>query len=414
MAIFGNRESRLSHWLKTGLTQARCVGRLDVDQNALASGFLVNGALFNDALADVPLFLTCQYVIDDGKKKGRFSASVLFEGMFEDASPRVTATCQQVLIDSPIKELNYAVLLLDRWPGAVGDLVVAPARPELHTKVFVVSYPRGKGLTISLDDNEVVRGHPSRVPVGLPGSHVYYRAPTEPGSAGAPVFNENWEIVAIHAGGFRDYEFNWGIAFDAIVADARRRLADKPLPRKVLVRARAAAKHESNAQAEPNAEYFSVFISYSHADSVFANRLYHALHARGIRAWLDVKQMLPGDDIYEEVQKGIQLWDKVLLCASKESLTSWWVDSEIDRIFQKERELFKKKNGKVLALVPLMLDDFLLSKWNSGKAQEVKSRIAADFRGWQDQTRFEETLERLVLALRSDGKAKEPPPASKL
>jgi TIR domain len=147
---------------------------------------------------------------------------------------------------------------------------------------------------------------------------------------------------------------------------------------------------------------------------VFANRIYNALHASGISAWLDVKQMLPGDDIYEEVQKGVQCWDKVLLCASKASLTSWWVDSEIDRIFEKERELFKKRKKKMLALIPLMVDDFLLLQWESGKAQEVKSRIAADFRRWQDMRDFEQTFDRLLLALRSDAQARESPPEAKL
>jgi hypothetical protein len=29
--------------------------------------------------------------------------------------------------------------------------------------------------------------------------------------------------------------------------------------------------------------------------------------------------MLPGDDIYEQVDRGIRLWDKVLLCCSRHS-----------------------------------------------------------------------------------------------
>jgi uncharacterized protein YjbI with pentapeptide repeats len=57
--------------------------------------------------------------------------------------------------------------------------------------------------------------------------------------------------------------------------------------------------------------YFSCFISYSHDDAAFARRLHDTLQHRGIRCWLDEKQLLPGDDIYEHVDRGIRLWDKV-------------------------------------------------------------------------------------------------------
>ena len=55
---------------------------------------------------------------------------------------------------------------------------------------------------------------------------------------------------------------------------------------------------------------------YAHEDKLFARRLHDALQGRGVRCWLDEKQMLPGDDIYEQVDRGIRLWDKVLLCCS--------------------------------------------------------------------------------------------------
>src|SRR5262249_15577188 len=94
-------------------------------------------------------------------------------------------------------------------------------------------------------------------------------------------------------------------------------------------------------------QFFSCFISYSSLDKAFALRLHDALQSEGVRCWLDEKQLLPGDDISRELERGIRLWDKFLLCASKNSLTSAWVEEEIETTLDKERTLRSERGKKV-------------------------------------------------------------------
>lgn len=145
-------------------------------------------------------------------------------------------------------------------------------------------------------------------------------------------------------------------------------------------------------------EYYSVFISYNHQDKDFAEFLYNELRKKDIAVWLDSKEMLPGNDIYEQINRGISNWDKILLCCSENSLKSWWVDNEIDTVFEKERQLMKERKHKTYSLIPLNLDDYIFDKqWNSGKKRQILSRIAADF---TNPDEYDKSIELLLKSLR--------------
>jgi hypothetical protein len=175
---------------------------------------------------------------------------------------------------------------------------------------------------------------------------------------------------------------------------------------------RSIAKRSESSEPE----FYSCFISYSHADQAFAFRLHDALQHNGIRCWLDARKLKVGDDIYEQVSIGIQLWDKMLLCCSRHSLTSWWVDNEIATAFEKEQQMTRDHGERILVLIPLNLDGHLLSgEWKSGKAAQVRQRLAADFTEWElDDQKFDRQVKSLIQALRTDDADREPVPSSKL
>ena len=141
-------------------------------------------------------------------------------------------------------------------------------------------------------------------------------------------------------------------------------------------------------------QYFSCFISYSHADKPFARRLYDSLQGRGIRCWLDEHDMVAGGRITQEVNEAIRLNDKLLLCCSERSLQSSWVEDEIAAAIRKERD-----EGRDV-LIPLDLDGSFTA-WRGDHSVRIQERFAPNFTGWEaDNAKFESEFEKVVQALR--------------
>jgi hypothetical protein len=168
----------------------------------------------------------------------------------------------------------------------------------------------------------------------------------------------------------------------------------------------------NDAHTNDIGRFFSCFISYSHVNKSFATHLYERLEKQGIYCWIDKDQVNPGQDIYDEIDRGIQLWDKVLLCCSKDSLSSWWVENEIAIAFAKEREFTKIRGKKVNVIIPIDLDGYIFSNdWKSGYREQIRRRLAANFIEWEDPIAFSMEFKKMLKALRSDEGRELPPPS---
>lgn len=153
--------------------------------------------------------------------------------------------------------------------------------------------------------------------------------------------------------------------------------------------------------AASRSSYESCFISYSRKDKEFATRLHKSLSDAGIRCWLDEKEIRPGDEIHEEIDKAIRRYDRVILCCSRTSLMeSWWVDRELDRAFEKERQVLRATGERFRALIPIDLDGFIFSKeCIFSKTRDILSRHVADFSAWRETERFGDGINQIIRAL---------------
>ena len=70
----------------------------------------------------------------------------------------------------------------------------------------------------------------------------------------------------------------------------------------------------------------------------------------------------------------------------------------------------RERGEKTLSLIPLDLDGFLFSDWERGYKNQVLSRLAADFNGWEkNDDVFRREIDKLVSALRADKATRQQP-----
>ena len=146
----------------------------------------------------------------------------------------------------------------------------------------------------------------------------------------------------------------------------------------------------------------SIFLCHSAKDKFFVRELARQLQAVGVRVWLDEAEINIGDSLTQKIGHAIEAMEFFGVVLSRHSVTSEWVQRELQVAMQ--RELKERK----VVILPLLLEPVELPAF-------LRDKLYADF---TTPDRFKETFPKLLKALGIQGEVPgvtrepdvEPPP----
>ncbi len=247
--IFGDTRFVGLPWYRNGLERCRAVARVETESaDGMGTGFLVAGPALHPDLPSLVL-VTNGHVVPEGLDPQ--DAFVAFHGLDADGPapgpPGLPVTSAATVGPGPgearfrVKRLLWhepsaapgldtTILELEAYPPGVDPLPVADDLPRLggrtSQRAYIIGHPRGlETPQYSLQDNVIL---------DYDDVLLHYRSPTEPGSSGSPVFDNQWRLVGLHHAGRTDtprlhnaggtYAANEAILLSAI----RTRLGQRP------------------------------------------------------------------------------------------------------------------------------------------------------------------------------------------
>jgi uncharacterized protein YjbI with pentapeptide repeats len=144
-------------------------------------------------------------------------------------------------------------------------------------------------------------------------------------------------------------------------------------------------------------EEFSCFIRFAPDDESFARHLAEHAQAKGLRCWLDEMPNSSKDRRSRSAPTSYETTERVLLCSSKASLSSWWVNDEIARLADREKQNKADTGRSIRFFFPLNLDGYMFSgDWKHAQ-EKLIAKQAIDFVGWRrNKEKFDQELTKLV------------------
>ncbi|MGH6905698.1 MAG: TRAFs-binding domain-containing protein, partial [Geminicoccaceae bacterium] len=198
-AVLGTAGAQTYKWWRTGLDRALAVAAIRQRLGSrLGTGSLVRAAdLGLEPGAELLVMTNFHVVNEHGASPGVKPEDA--EVVFEAVDPDRVHLVDRIVWSSPIERHDAILLRLQTPVTDITPLAMAKNLPALEqtARVYIIGHPGGRDLAFSFQDNELLDHEgPSAGKPQIPGvCRVHYRAPTEGGSSGSPVFNARlWEV----------------------------------------------------------------------------------------------------------------------------------------------------------------------------------------------------------------------------
>ncbi len=146
-------------------------------------------------------------------------------------------------------------------------------------------------------------------------------------------------------------------------------------------------------------EFHKCFVSYSRKDIEFADKLYYALKSKGIRVWMDRRDLETGSKFRKEIEDAIHIYDKVIAIVSENSIKSRFVEDEVEAVFERE-----EREGRDI-LMPIIIDDSIFNTSCAWAAVVRRKYTWCDFRNWENYQDFQSSIDKLLRDLEQKEKS---------
>ena len=224
--ILGTEGFRTLKWFQRCMLRASAIARVeDTLGNPVGTAFVVRGGDLKPELGDELLLLTNAHVIRDEDSQVSIAlpaekAVLKFELWKDGDSPEFKV--RKLLWSSPPQWLDATLLRPTPAIEGVEPIPVTNILPlaDGQQRAYIIGHPQGRKLSFSIHDNHLLDYDDRR---------LHYRSPTEPGSSGSPVLNDQWELIGLHHSGTQymprlhgkdgTYPANEGIWVQAIIRE---------------------------------------------------------------------------------------------------------------------------------------------------------------------------------------------------